>query len=311
MQGHVPDKEYSWRGVIEFLQNQKVHSQIVKQEWNIERDTLAELLQEKDRIISVLQTENKELLTRVQMLEYALRQERVKFSKCIEGHHRVNSDVVSNIIHNQTQLYKSQVKQLSKNIEDDVEKTVKAQMVHRPSQSYGGQTGVAYIENLKRYQESQKITESPKNVGKVRVWAENDAQWKEPDTLSKTKAVSGKKLLSPKLTMKSHVDGVRGLHFLNSEAVLASASEDCMIKLWDLRYINNETEICDPYFTLRGHRGPVLTITGGYGWGGTNINESLIYSAGVEGVIKVWDVPFPELIDNDVGSDGKNYCLGT
>ena len=32
------------------------------------------------------------------MLEFALRQERVKYAKLTGGHHRVNSDVISNIL---------------------------------------------------------------------------------------------------------------------------------------------------------------------------------------------------------------------
>mmetsp|Transcript_17085 Transcript_17085/g.16962 ORF Transcript_17085/g.16962 Transcript_17085/m.16962 type:complete len:179 (-) Transcript_17085:800-1336(-) len=76
-----------------------------------------------------------------------------------------------------------------------------------------------------------------------RIWVENDPQWMDSDSNPKINSISAKKkLLCPKLTMKSHVDGIRGIHFFNSKAVLASGSEDCMIKLWDLRNLRNETE---------------------------------------------------------------------
>jgi len=39
--------------------------------------------------------------------------------------------------------------------------------------------------------------------------------------------------------------------------------------------------------TLRGHIGAILAIAGGYSWGGMNINENLLYSAGTEGAIKI------------------------
>lgn len=57
-----------------------------------------------------------------------------------------------------------------------------------------------------------------------------------------------------KCTLKSHLDGVRDLFFYNNEEVLISVSEDCLIKLWDLKTIETyrENNLIDPYFSLRG-----------------------------------------------------------
>ncbi len=57
-----------------------------------------------------------------------------------------------------------------------------------------------------------------------------------------------------KYCLKSHLDGVRDLFFYNNDEVLISVSEDCLIKLWDLRSLDNykENGLIDPYFSLRG-----------------------------------------------------------
>ena len=41
-------------------------------------------------------------------------------------------------------------------------------------------------------------------------------------------------LFSSKCNLKSNFDSIRGLHFLPSINGLASASEDCTLKLWDV-----------------------------------------------------------------------------
>jgi hypothetical protein len=35
---------------------------------------------------------------RIKMLEYSLRQERIKYAKLTGGHHRVNSDLISSVL---------------------------------------------------------------------------------------------------------------------------------------------------------------------------------------------------------------------
>jgi len=62
------------------------------------------------------------------------------------------------------------------------------------------------------------------------------------------------------------MDGVRGLHFVPGIETMASISEDCMVKLWNLvdlesKYTESEGNI-EPYMTLRGHTGPLLSVAG-------------------------------------------------
>jgi len=74
----------------------------------------------------------------------------------------------------------------------------------------------------------------------------------------------GKKFLQPKCTLRSHFDGVRGAFFTAMEPILATVSEDCMVKLWDVRKFSNATDSThiEPYYTLRYHTGPLFAITG-------------------------------------------------
>ena len=80
-----------------------------------------------------------------------------------------------------------------------------------------------------------------------------------------------------KCSLKSHLDGVRDLFFYNNDEILVSASEDCLIKLWDLKAIENNSPI-DPYFSLREHTGPLFTITGSV----ADDKPNIIFSAGSE-----------------------------
>ena len=46
--------------------------------------------------------------------------------------------------------------------------------------------------------------------------------------------VIGKRLWNPKCSLRGHLDGVRDIIFSECLPVLASVSEDCMIKLFDI-----------------------------------------------------------------------------
>ena len=57
---------------------------------------------------------------------------------------------------------------------------------------------------------------------------------------------------------------------------------------------------------MRGHTGPLFSITGPM-----NSNSRVVFTAGSEGTIRVWNLP----AINEVASygdtlDGKNYCIG-
>jgi WD40 repeat protein len=117
----------------------------------------------------------------------------------------------------------------------------------------------------------------------------------------------------PKFEFRSHMDSVRGLQFVEALDTLASISEDCTIKLWNLKgleqtYADTEGNP-EPYITLRGHTGPLLAITAPKS---IQKYERVIFTAGVEGVIKAWNIPLCDEV-NQYGDtfDGKNYCIGS
>lgn len=137
--------------------------------------------------------------------------------------------------------------------------------------------------------------------------------------------------ITEKFQFRGHLDSVRGVHFVGQENIMASISEDCTVKLWDLSLLmKNEEEgfaegtqfdNINPYYTLRGHTGPLFCITGSPGQLGfnnpeadkaesTNFDPSLIYTAGMEGIIKIWKVPDPDTETFSRGQDAHNYGIG-
>lgn len=120
--------------------------------------------------------------------------------------------------------------------------------------------------------------------------------------------------LTEKFVLRSHMDSVRGAHILSGSDTLATVSEDCMVKLWSLgniesRYAKSNGNF-EPYLTLRGHTGPLLAVTG-LSEERRSSNRNLLFTAGDEGCIRVWDVPSISDV-NQYGDtfDGKNYCIG-
>ena len=113
------------------------------------------------------------------------------------------------------------------------------------------------------------------------------------------------------------MDIVRGVQFLPSSLdTMASISEDCMVKLWNLSEMEKKYSDTDgnpePFLTLRGHTGPLLAVTGPTENRKGTEQENLLFTAGIEGSIKVWNTPAVSDV-NQYGStfDGKNYCIGT
>lgn len=64
---------------------------------------------------------------------------------------------------------------------------------------------------------------------------------------------------------------------------MVTVSEDCMIKLWNLADLDQKwTELrgnVEPFLTLRGHTGPLLSSSG---------RGNILFTAGIEGVVKMW-----------------------
>lgn len=97
------------------------------------------------------------------------------------------------------------------------------------------------------------------------------------------------------------MDVVRCLQFMPESGTLVSASEDCTIKLWDLEGQLAPTENqapsaindMEPYMTLRGHTGPILSTGAveGAPMAEDSLLDSMLFSGGVNGAIHLWRVP--------------------
>ena len=92
--------------------------------------------------------------------------------------------------------------------------------------------------------------------------------------------------LDEKFVLRSHFDIVRSVVISQDEQTLATVSEDCMIKLWNLAEFeqkNSETRgNIEPYLTLRGHTGPLFA---------GECKGDILFTGGLEGVVKVWQIP--------------------
>ncbi len=86
------------------------------------------------------------------------------------------------------------------------------------------------------------------------------------------------------------MDIVRGLLFVPEIDSLASISEDCTLKLWTLKNIEKQYSETggnpEPYITIRGHTGPLFSCAGPH-----NTYSKVIFTAGNEGIIRVFNLP--------------------
>ena len=87
--------------------------------------------------------------------------------------------------------------------------------------------------------------------------------YRQGTSLSELRIYGNKKQFNPKFTMKGHLDGVRSLAISNDNSILISGSEDCSLKLWDVKDFDKNLAIqtgIEPYITLRDHKGPIFSI---------------------------------------------------
>ena len=74
-------KKYTWGGVIDFLQDHQHSTAEREAEWVIEKQELQSKIASLESDLKAQENINRDLLKRVKMLEYALRQERNKYGK--------------------------------------------------------------------------------------------------------------------------------------------------------------------------------------------------------------------------------------
>ena len=90
--------------------------------------------------------------------------------------------------------------------------------------------------------------------------------------------------------------------------VLASISDDCQVKLWNIKSIQKDHEssngFIEQFMTLRGHSGPIMSITGSQ-----QDTDKLLFTAGQEGIIRVWNAPENAGDEKFPTTNGRNHCV--
>jgi WD40 repeat protein len=108
---------------------------------------------------------------------------------------------------------------------------------------------------------------------------------------------------------------VRGLHFIPNQNSLASASEDCTIKLWDVKLFSSlkdleMTNCFEPYITLRGHSKPILSMVGSDS-DCNNALQNIIISGSSNGQIRMWKTPTCSDVNAQGDNADLNFCVQT
>jgi len=99
--------------------------------------------------------------------------------------------------------------------------------------------------------------------GEAREGREEPVLRGEAEEDKQDKQASGVEL---KYQLRSHMDSVRGLRFVEAIDSLVSVSEDCTVKLWSIKTMMDKAEQgvqVEPYVSLRGHTGPLFTMEAG------------------------------------------------
>lgn len=84
-----------------------------------------------------------------------------------------------------------------------------------------------------------------------------------------------------------------------------------MIKLWNVKNfvsssVNSQIE---PYFCFREHTGPLFAVHGFKS--PENASNSIIFTAGSEGIIKCWNIPDSGQIDSYSPTEKHNFYLNS
>lgn len=287
------------------------------------------------------------------MLEYALRQERIRYARASSGlEGKINilqdlpeTDLLDNLperqpyqpskghqsilikfleeigfedvfnsadVDDMKDLFNKATSSLSKNqelldtvakIEEEVKSRIqreesKTETLEQQLKQLDEKQQLSTLFNFSKADENKK--EQPDVKMEENLNASFDSVQRDGDSFTILAAYSEMSEISLKHEFNIHLDSVRGVQFIGSLDCMASVSEDCTVKLWDVKLMHKNMEDGfgkgiefkgDPYYTLRGHTGPLFKITG------STINDRIIYTAGNEGVVRIWNVPDLEDVD--------------
>ena len=106
--------------------------------------------------------------------------------------------------------------------------------------------------------------------------------------------------ITPIFSLQSHFDCVRKLIYLNKLNSLISVSDDYLIKVWNLKnlFYNSQYNDMNPFVTLRGHTDSIFALE-------KSIDENVIYTAGKENLINIWNINNLYKKNNDINNNNE------
>ena len=332
--------------IVDFLRDQQRANYSRETEFIFEKQQMSTRINQLTAQLKAQENINNDLIKRIKMLEFSLRQERIKYAKLAQGNNLDigSTDIIGQVMQKanlNTNLYERVAKRRAKAQRplllkflqeigyDDIfnvneVKEIKAlydkaqEEMKENFQSELEGNGLSYAEKLEERMlardeakevSEEKQAELPMEAGKV------DGQALPPiKANSETAAPSDvEPMIKPKYHIRGHFDSVRGVHYSQSHQVMASASDDCQVKLWNIKSIQKDYEtsngFLEQYMTLRGHTGPLMSITGPKQVSDEKV-ERLLFTAGTEGVIRVWNMPDSQVDEKYPQTSGRNYCVG-
>ena len=290
---------------------------IKETEWQIQKEDYEKKISELEGEVKAHENINIDLLKRIRMLEYALSQERAKNNNKGEN---INVNIpqdnsLFNDLGPQNLIKEEDLKflretsnrhsminvlqsigideNLANNLFTDFElnRTELEAMIKKNLDEKLAKTGKDNISQIVNNKGSTQNNTSNNNYDENN---NNEIMYKDNN---KTPTFSFNECIE----LRSHFDEVRKLTYLPEMNSLVSVSEDCLIKVWSLNnlFSNSQFKVLEPYLTLRGHTGPLYCTEKG------KEGSSIIYTAGNEGLIQIWNVPKQE----DVQQYGPSETL--
>ena len=277
---------------------------IKETEWQIKKEEYEQRISELEGEVKAHENINIDLLKRIRMLEYALSQERAKSNSkgessnvAIPQDNSLFNDLgPQNLIKEEDLKFLKETsnrhsmlsvlqsigidENLANNLFTDFElnRTELEAMIKKNLDEKLAKTGKDNISQIVNNKGSSQNNTSNNN---------SDDNNNNNEIVQKDKTQAPTFSFNDCIELRSHFDEVRKLTYLPEMNSLISVSEDCLIKVWSLNnlFSNSQFQVLEPYLTLRGHTGPLYCTEKG------KEGSSLIYTAGNEGLIQIWNVP--------------------
>lgn len=307
------DEKLAPTNISEILEkmNDNLRSFAIREtEWIIQKNSYESKIAELEGEISAHEQINIDLMKRIKMLEYALIQERNRNSnennnyKEDKANNNINKDL------NPTDIYNLLEK---KELMSDEELNSIKEKASRPSllamlneiginENFANELftdlelNKAELERLikKDIEERTMLVNDKLNLH-INENSNNKKETNRQDNQANNnikqqnetpKSKPGQLILNQNnyTELKSHFDVVRKLSYMPKQNYLVSIAEDCLINVWQTNKLtfNNTVSDLEPLYSFRGHTGPLFSL---------ETHDDLIYSAGNEGIIKIWKLP--------------------